>query len=134
MQMRRDVLAILSDGQFHSGEALGLALGVTRMAIWKHIRALRESGVPVEVIRSQGYRLPTAVELLDSRAIQDALEPGTRERLASVDTFLEIDSTNTWLRQKALDGAPSGSVCVAEMQRAGRGRRNRHWHRKPMGN
>ena len=125
--MRRDVLAILSDGQFHSGEALGLALGVTRMAIWKHIRALRESGVPVEVIRSQGYRLPTAVELLDSRAIQDALEPETRERLASVDTFLEIDSTNTWLRQKALDGAPSGSVCVAEMQRAGRGRRNRHW-------
>jgi len=125
--MRRDLLAILSDGKFHSGEALGLALGVSRMAIWKRIRALRESGVPLEVVRAQGYRLPEAVELLDARAIQDGLGTAARERLASVDTFLEIDSTNTWLRQRALDGAPSGSVCVAEMQSAGRGRRNRYW-------
>ena len=127
MHMRRDLLAILSDGQFHSGEALGLALGVSRMAIWKHIRALRECGVPVEVVRARGYRLPAAVELLDARVIQDGLGTGARKRVASVDTFLEIDSTNTWLRQRALDGAASGSVCVAESQSAGRGRRNRHW-------
>jgi BirA family biotin operon repressor/biotin-[acetyl-CoA-carboxylase] ligase len=127
MHMRRDLLAILSDGQIHSGEALGLALGVSRMAVWKRIRALRECGVPLEVVRARGYRLPVAVELLDARAIQDGLEPGTRGRLARIDAFLEIDSTNTWLRQRALDGAPSGSVCVAEMQSAGRGRRNRHW-------
>ena len=125
--MRRDMLAILSDGQFHSGEALGLALGVSRMAIWKRIRALRECGVPLDVVRARGYRLPAAVELLDARAIQDGLGTAARDRLASVDTFLEIDSTNTWLRQRALEGAPSGSVCVAEMQSAGRGRRNRHW-------
>jgi BirA family biotin operon repressor/biotin-[acetyl-CoA-carboxylase] ligase len=127
MQMRRDLLAILSDGQFHSGDALGLALGVSRMAVWKRIRALRECGVPLEVVRARGYRLSAAVELLDARAIQDGLGPGTRGQLASVDAFLEIDSTSTWLRQRALDGAPSGSVCVAEMQSAGRGRRNRHW-------
>jgi BirA family biotin operon repressor/biotin-[acetyl-CoA-carboxylase] ligase len=125
--MRRDLLAILSDGQFHSGEALGLMLGVSRMAVWKHMRALREGGIPVEVVRGQGYRLPACVELLDAKAILDGLDPGTREHLAGVDIFLEIDSTNTWLRQKALDGAPTGSVCVAEMQSAGRGRRNRRW-------
>ncbi len=125
--MRRDMLAILSDGQIHSGTGLGLVLGVSRMAIWKHIRALRECGVPLEVVRARGYRLPAAVELLDARAIQDRLGAGARERLTSVDTFLEIDSTNSWLRQRALDGAPSGSVCVAEMQSAGRGRRSRHW-------
>jgi BirA family biotin operon repressor/biotin-[acetyl-CoA-carboxylase] ligase len=125
--MRRDLLAILSDGKLHSGETLGLALGVSRMAIWKHIQALRECGVPLEVVRPRGYRIPTAVELLDARVIEDGLEPGTRERLASVDTFLEIDSTSTWLRQRALEGAPSGSVCVAEIQSAGRGRRNRRW-------
>jgi len=125
--MRRDLLAILSDGQFHSGEALGLALGVSRMAVWKRIRALRECGVPLEAARARGYRLPASIELLDARAIQEGTEPGTRRRLASIDAFLEIDSTSTWLRQRALDGAPSGSVCVAEMQSAGRGRRNRHW-------
>lgn len=127
MRKRRDLLAILSDGQFHSGEALGLALGVSRMAVWKHMRALRECDVPLEVVRAQGYRLPAAIELLDASVIQDGLEPGTRNRLARVDTFLDLDSTNTWLRQRALEGAPSGSVCVAEMQSAGRGRRNRRW-------
>jgi BirA family biotin operon repressor/biotin-[acetyl-CoA-carboxylase] ligase len=127
MRMRRDLLAILSDGQCHSGEALGLALGVSRMAVWKHLRALRECGVPLDVVRGQGYRLPGAVELLDAAAILDGLDAGTRARLAEIDTFLAIDSTNTWLRQRALDGAPSGSVCVAEMQTAGRGRHNRHW-------
>jgi BirA family biotin operon repressor/biotin-[acetyl-CoA-carboxylase] ligase len=127
MRMRRDLLAILSDGQCHSGEALGLALGVSRMAVWKHLRALREWGVPLEVVRARGYHLPSAVELLDAEAILGGLQAATRARLTNVDAFLEIDSTNTWLRQKALAGAPSGSVCVAEMQRAGRGRRNRHW-------
>ena len=125
--MRRDLLAILSDGQFHSGEALGLTLGVSRMAVWKHTRALRDCGIPLEVVRGQGYRLPACVELLDAKAILDGLDSGTREQLAGVDVFLEIDSTNTWLRQKALDGAPTGSVCVAEMQSAGRGRSNRCW-------
>ena len=125
--MRSDLLAILADGQFHSGEALGLTLGVSRMAVWKHMRSLRECGVPLEVARGQGYRLPACVELLDAKAILDGLDSGTREQLAGVDVFLEIDSTNTWLRQKALDGAPTGSVCVAEMQSAGRGRRNRRW-------
>ena len=125
--MRSDLLAILADGQFHSGEALGLTLGVSRMAVWKHMRALRECGIPLEVARGQGYRLPARVELLDANAILDGLDSGTREQLAGVDVFLEIDSTNTWLRQKALDGAPTGSVCVAEMQSAGRGRRNRRW-------
>jgi BirA family biotin operon repressor/biotin-[acetyl-CoA-carboxylase] ligase len=127
MHRRRDLLAILSDGQCHSGEALGRALGVSRMAVWKHVRALRDCGVPLEVVRARGYRLPAATELLDAGRIRDGVAPATRERLASVDTFLEIDSTNTWLRQRALNGAPSGSVCIAEMQSAGRGRRNRHW-------
>jgi BirA family biotin operon repressor/biotin-[acetyl-CoA-carboxylase] ligase len=127
MRMRHDLLAILSDGQCHSGEALGLALGVSRMAVWKHLRALRDGGVPLDVVRAHGYRLPSAVELLDAQSILDGVGIRTRARLASIDTFLEIDSTNTWLRQRTLDGAPSGSVCLAEMQTAGRGRRNRYW-------
>jgi BirA family transcriptional regulator, biotin operon repressor / biotin---[acetyl-CoA-carboxylase] ligase len=127
MQMRRDLLAILSDGQFHSGEALGMALGMSRMAVWKHIHALRERGVALEVVRGRGYRLPAWIELLDAGTIWDGLESETRKSLTGVDAFLEIDSTNSWLRQRALEGAPSGSVCVAEMQNAGRGRRSRRW-------
>ncbi|MEA2094873.1 MAG: bifunctional biotin--[acetyl-CoA-carboxylase] ligase/biotin operon repressor BirA, partial [Pseudomonadota bacterium] len=118
---------LLSDGQFHSGEALGAALGVSRMAVWKHIRALRDYGVQLEIVRGKGYRLPGSIELLDSQTILADVRPETRAQLAAVEIFLEIDSTNTYLRQKALDGSASGTVCIAEMQQAGRGRHNRHW-------
>ncbi len=125
--MRRRLLNLLADGHYHSGETLGAALGVSRMAVWKQVRALREHGLPLEVVRGKGYRLPDSFELLDADAILTGLSPTTRAWLAQLDTFLEIDSTNTWLRQQALDGAPSGSVCLAEMQHGGRGRRNRPW-------
>jgi BirA family biotin operon repressor/biotin-[acetyl-CoA-carboxylase] ligase len=41
--------------------------------------------------------------------------------------FEEIDSTNTYLRQQAAEGAPEGLVAVADHQSAGRGRLDRRW-------
>jgi len=127
MQLRRRLLQLLSDGQFHSGEALGVTLGVSRMAVWKHLKALRELGVDCEIVRGKGYRLPAATELLDDAAIVAGANAGTRSALAAVDIQLAVDSTNNRLREQALQGAPAGSVCLAEMQHAGRGRHGRAW-------
>jgi BirA family biotin operon repressor/biotin-[acetyl-CoA-carboxylase] ligase len=127
MPSRRQLLNILSDGELHSGEALGSRLEVSRMAVWKHIRALRQSGIPIDVVKGKGYRLPTPVELLDADAIRSAVSSGHRDHLAAIETVLEVDSTNSWLYQAAQEGAASGTVCVAELQHAGRGRHNRHW-------
>ena len=127
MHLRRQILDILADGRFHSGEELGDVLGISRMAVWKHIHLLRECGVAMDVIKGKGYRFPSSVELLDADAIKAAIRPETSRQLAGIETLFEVDSTNNRLRQKALEGAPSGLVCLAEMQSAGRGRRNRNW-------
>ena len=127
MQARRRLMQLLSDGQFHSGEALGAALGMSRMAVWKHLKALRELGVEYEIVRGTGYRLPAPVELLDDAAILAGTGADTRASLTAVDVLLPVDSTNNRLREQALLGAPAGSVCLAEMQHAGRGRRGRAW-------
>jgi BirA family biotin operon repressor/biotin-[acetyl-CoA-carboxylase] ligase len=127
MQLRRRLLHLLSDGQFHSGEALGAELGVSRMAVWKHLKAVRELGVEFEIVRGRGYRLPASLELLDHAAILAGSDAGTRAAVAAIDVLLEVDSTNNRLREQALQGAPAGSVCLAEMQHAGRGRRGRSW-------
>jgi len=127
MPLRRRLLHLLSDGQFHSGEALGATLGVSRMAVWKHLQALRELGIDFDIVRGRGYRLPAPVELLDDAAILAGAGTETRAALAGVDVLLDIDSTNNRLREQALLGAPAGSVCLAEMQHAGRGRRGRRW-------
>ena len=127
MLLRRHLLNILSDGEFHSGETLGAVLGVSRMAVWKHLKALRESGVDFEVVRGRGYRFPAIIELLDREAILSATDVATRRSLGEIDILLDTDSTNNRLREQALQGAASGSVCLAEMQHAGRGRRGRAW-------
>ena len=44
-----------------------------------------------------------------------------------IEHFGEIDSTNTWLAQRAGDGSPEGLVCVADFQSQGRGRLERTW-------
>ena len=125
MSLRNRLLKLLADGDFHSGEALGEALGISRMAVWKHIKALRTTGVPLEIARGKGYRLPNALELLDGDSILAAVAATTRERLGTVEVCLEVDSTNNRLREQAHSGLPSGTVCLAEMQHAGRGRRGR---------
>jgi BirA family biotin operon repressor/biotin-[acetyl-CoA-carboxylase] ligase len=127
MQLRGQLLHHLADGKFHSGEALGAALGVSRMAIWKHLQALRLLGVACESVRGKGYRLAAPCELLSQEKILEFLGPVAAARLPAIEILLETASTNTHLRDLALQGAPSGHVCLAEMQTAGRGRHGRHW-------
>lgn len=127
MSLRRRLLSLLSDGDHHSGEALGAALGVSRMAVWKHIKALHELGIDIPVQRGKGYRLPATLELLERERILAATASPCAKAISDIHVHLEVDSTNNWLREVALNGAASGTVCVAEMQSAGRGRRGRTW-------
>ncbi|MEY2419719.1 MAG: BirA family transcriptional regulator [Actinomycetota bacterium] len=47
--------------------------------------------------------------------------------------FATIDSTNTWVMERARNGAPEGLVAVADEQTAGRGRLGRTWVSPPGG-
>lgn len=56
------------------------------------------------------------------------IEPFSSPWGAEVTSFKTLGSTNRYLWQKALDGAPHGQVVVADQQLSGRGRRGRQWH------
>jgi BirA family biotin operon repressor/biotin-[acetyl-CoA-carboxylase] ligase len=126
MQLRGQLLNRLSDGEFHSGSALGAALGISRMGVWKHLQALRALGIELETVRGKGYRLPAACELLDRDTIRAHAGPACA-RLGPVEVLMETGSTNNRLRELAQNGACSGSVCLAELQHQGRGRHGRSW-------
>lgn len=121
------LLQMLADGRFHSGEALGVRLGVTRAAIWKQLRRLETLGLTVHAVRGRGYRLAYPIEFLQSEIIRRGLSPSIQAQLAQIDILSEVDSTNTCLKTRAAQGAASGSVCLAEWQRGGRGRLGRGW-------
>ena len=64
------LLELLKDGRFHSGQALGQALGVSRSAIWKQLQLLEaELGLVIHKVRGRGYQLATPITLLSSAEI-----------------------------------------------------------------
>ncbi len=123
---RETVLALLREksGAFLSGEELSRELGLSRAAVWKAVDALRREGYGIEARTGMGYRLLTAPDALTEKEIRHFLPP-TAVVGRTLRCFDEIDSTNTYAKQLALEGGEDGTVVVANCQTAGRGRMSR---------
>lgn len=121
--MLRNLLEILSDGNFHSGEELGTQLGVTRAAVWKQLKKLEALNIPLSSVKGKGYRLSDAIQLLDERIIKDNVS----SRLDCLEVLLNTESTNSYLLDKASDHMGKRYAVLAEKQESGRGRRGRTW-------
>lgn len=63
--------------------------------------------------------------------LKAALNERVSSLLDSVETFDEIDSTNTYLAAAPPPAAGRGRIAWAEHQTAGRGRRDNRWHSEP---
>ena len=123
-----DLIRLLADGDYHSGEAIAQGLGISRTAVWKALRkAVDHYGLELESAAGRGYRLTGALELLDPALILDELPNPGRQRLARLEVHDQLDSTNDRLMAEAAGHAPTGTICLAERQTAGRGRRGRTW-------
>jgi len=117
----QSLLRLLQDGQFHSGEELGAAVGVSRAAIWKRLQALEaEFDLQVHKVRGRGYRLETPLSLLDIDLL-------TASSSLPVILLQQVDSTNAQALRHLASGAVPPFLVIAEQQTAGRGRRGRSW-------
>ncbi len=122
---RGRILALLRAGSDPvSGDRLAEALGVSRVAIWKQIEALKEAGYAIESGHS-GYRLLGGGDFLYPWEF-----PG---REARVVRFERTDSTMERALELALRKPEGAHIVVAETQTAGRGRRGRPWNSPPGG-
>ena len=109
-----------------SGNDMAEKLGVSRVAVWKHIEILRQEGYPIEAIPGQGYQLQEAENILDVQASQAALEHHTIFK--QFNYYPRLDSTSTRLRELLQQGqADEGTVVAALHQSEGRGRLGRDW-------
>ncbi|MFU8789069.1 MAG: bifunctional biotin--[acetyl-CoA-carboxylase] ligase/biotin operon repressor BirA [Methylobacter sp.] len=124
---QQQLLNLLADGAFHSGTQLAATLGISRSAVWKQLNGLGQWGIAHAAVSGKGYRLDKPLELLTASAINAALNPQASALISALDIHPQIDSTNRYLVEAAQHDAPSGSVCLAEHQTAGKGRRGRHW-------
>lgn len=120
------LLHLLADGEFHSGEMLAGQLGVSRATVFNALAEVNDYGVMLQRIRGRGYRLAQPWQPLGLDEITACL--GADANKFSVEIMLQAASTNSLLLQRATQGAPSGSVLAVELQTAGRGRMGRTWH------
>jgi BirA family biotin operon repressor/biotin-[acetyl-CoA-carboxylase] ligase len=120
----RTLLKLLENGEFHSGQALGAALGISRAAVWKKLQQLEvELDIEIHKVRGRGYRLASRVCLLDAGSIEAALAPlGWAVRV-----YDTVGSTNAEAMRLIDDGEALPLLVLSEQQTAGRGRRGRKW-------
>ena len=122
---RERLIEVLARAEgYVSGQALSRALCVTRAAVWKEISALRQAGWPIAAAPRQGYRLEGPPPVLSGAYISGKL-PAAGLFSGKILVEDRVDSTNTRLKALAAQGAPEGTVLLAEEQTGGRGTRGR---------
>ena len=124
--MKAAILKILREiGDYVSGQEICEKLGVSRTAVWKVIRQLQEEGYQVDAARSRGYRIIDGPDVMTAEEVESLLD--TEWAGKPVLYYPETDSTNIRIRHLGDEGAPHGTLAVADRQTAGRGRRGRTW-------
>ncbi len=114
-----------------SGQELCEQFGVSRTAVWKMINQLKEEGYEIEAVSNRGYCLKSAPDLTSPEEITSRLTTDWAGR--TVYHFGETGSTNIDAKRLADEGAPHGTLVVADTQTMGRGRRGRGWESEDAG-
>ena len=133
-------------GTFFSGEEIASELGISRTAVWKAVRRLRDEGCRIDAVTNRGYRLSQDSDILSAEIIRQYMEKIVSENDSCrnldcgafpthpgklsldhirLEVFETIDSTNTFCLKKASEGERGGLIAVAGRQSMGRGRRGR---------
>lgn len=126
--MQEKILEMLKqekENGYVSGQELCERLGVSRTAVWKVIRQLKEAGYVIDSVPNRGYRLCESPDVLSRAEVAALLQTSwLGQKLYCLE---ETDSTNIQAKRLAEEGAPEGTLVIADMQSAGKGSRGRCW-------
>ena len=114
-----------AQGEPISGQQLAEDLAISRTAIWKHVQALQQQGYEIETVKKKGYRLLSSIDQLEAGRVNVHLQT---ERFGhNYLYYSEVTTTQAIAHEQVRAGAADGTVIVAEMQTAGKGRMLREW-------
>ena len=128
MSVKDKTLNVLENnkGNYISGAELAKELSVSRNAIWKAIKSLKDEGYNICAITNKGYCLSIDTDILSSQCISKYLNKNNNN--FNINVYKTINSTNTAIKELAINGGKEGTVIIAEEQTEGRGRFGRKFH------
>ncbi len=131
--MKSKILALLREREdYVSGQELCERFGVSRTAVWKAIGQLKKEGYQIEAVQNRGYRLASGRQVYGQHELESRMDTSWAGK--PVCFYEELGSTNLQAKLDAENGAREGTLIVADMQTAGRGRRGRAWSSPPGAN
>lgn len=124
---RAELLDILNDNvdSFISGQQICEILGITRSAVWQHVKELRSAGYQIESVTNKGYKLCNSSDVFNSYEVGQYLNTEFVGR--DIEFYEKIDSTNDEAHKLAVNGCKDGLTIVSDVQTKGRGRFGRNW-------
>lgn len=128
--MKAKILALLREREdYVSGQELCQRFGVSRTAVWKAMGQLKKEGYQIEAVQNRGYRLASNRQVYGRHELESRMDTAWAGK--PVRFYEELASTNLQAKLDAENGAREGTLIVADMQTAGRGRRGRSWSSPP---
>src|SRR5579871_3974943 len=90
-----NLITILNDGHYHDGSTIGEKLNISRSAVWKAIKKLKNYQIKVESIKGKGYALLEPLVLLNQEIIIQSIS----DKNIQITVLESIDSTNEYLKR-----------------------------------
>lgn len=124
--MKAQILSLLREsGDYVSGQELCDRFGVSRTAVWKAVKQLKQDGYLIEAVSNRGYKLLESPDILNKNELESRIETAWAGK--NIVFYETIGSTNTQAKQLAEEGAVHGTLVAAQEQSAAKGRRGRNW-------
>ena len=124
--MKSEILTLLRErGDYVSGQELCERFNVSRTAVWKAVGQLKKEGYRIEAVQNRGYLLAEDRDIFGQHELESRMT--TKWAGHPVKFYDTLGSTNLQAKMEAENGAAEGTLIVADMQTAGRGRRGRTW-------
>ena len=125
--MKNKVLEALYEkkGEYVPIDDLASKLEIPVSKVQEHITSLENEGYLIEMSSDKEFKLKEDLTLLLPHKLKDKLN--TRYIGKEIHYFREVDSTNEVAKKLAREGAPEGTVIIAESQSRGKGRRGKKW-------
>ena len=127
LRLRREILDLLDEapGEYVSGEMISQKLNVTRAAVWKQIRILKEEGFEIAGQTKKGYCLSQTPLSLNEWVLAKRLAAASLEYEVYLED--ELKSTNARARELVQQDGFQRQLVLAKRQSSGRGRLKRQW-------
>ncbi len=119
-EIKQQLLDLLAQGDWVSGQRVAESTGCTRTYIWKAITSLRKDGFNIEAVQNCGYRLGSGADIISESLVRSYLVPELKD--ISIVLRDSVGSTNDMGKLFAESGCAEWTVIIAREQTAGRGR------------